>query len=255
MRLDKYLADMGVGTRSDIKKAIRKSRVCVNGSVVRDAAYALDEPETAQVTFDGEPVAYEVFAYYMMNKPSGVLSAAEDRKEATVVDLIRQGEEAAGLPVRTDLFPVGRLDRDTEGLLLITNDGQLSHRLLAPKHHIDKVYYAKIAGVIMDRDVQRFAAGIRYDETLTAMPADMKILKAHETEGVSEVEITIREGKFHQIRKMVAALGGGREVLYLKRISMGGVTLDPALAPGEYRRLREDEHAALNLAQCGRHDQ
>ncbi len=234
MRLDKFLADMGVGTRSEIKKNIRKGGVVVNGVAVRDADLQVDAD--SEVVYLGEPVAYEEAVYYLMNKPAGVISASEDKKQQTVVDLIDER-------TRTDLFPVGRLDKDTEGLLIITNDGELAHRLLAPKRHVDKVYYARVTGRIDARDVARFEKGIQYDEHLTAMPAKLEVLGVQDTmEGpVSEILTTIREGKFHQIKKMVAALGEEKEVLYLKRLSMGPLQLDEDLEPGEYRKLTEAE--------------
>lgn len=242
MRLDKFLADMRVGTRSDIKKVIRKSGVTVNGEVIRDAGYALDDAalETAVVTYMGVPIRYETQVYYMMNKPAGVLSASEDRHQTTVVDLIKDVEEQS----RADLFPVGRLDKDTEGLLIITNDGQMAHRLLMPRFHIDKVYEAHVSGVITKGDAARFARGIQYDEHLTALPARLEIVSVNE-DNTSDIRVTIREGKFHQIKKMVAALGPDHEVLHLKRLMMGPVQLDPALAPGEFRRLTDAELAAL----------
>lgn len=242
MRLDKFLADMRVGTRSDIKKVIRKSGVTVNGEVVKDPGMQLEDAalESTVVTYMGSRVQYETQVYYMMNKPSGVLSASEDRRQMTVVDLIKEGEEQS----RADLFPVGRLDKDTEGLLLITNDGQMAHRLLMPRFHIDKVYAAHVSGAITTDDIKRFERGIQYDEHLTALPARLEIVAVNE-DGTSDILVTIREGKFHQIKKMVAALGPDHEVLYLKRLSMGPVQLDPALAPGEFRRLTGEELTAL----------
>lgn len=242
MRLDKFLADMRVGTRSDIKKVIRKSGVTVNGEVIRDAGYSLDDAalESAVVTYMGIPVQYETTVYYMMNKPAGVLSASEDRHQMTVVDLIREGEAQS----RADLFPVGRLDKDTEGLLLITNDGQMAHRLLMPRFHIDKVYAAHVSGIITADDARQFERGIRYDDDLTALPARLEIVSVNEDD-TSDILVTIREGRFHQIKKMVAALGPDHEVLHLKRLSMGPIGLDPDLAPGAFRRLTDDELSAL----------
>ncbi len=234
MRLDKFLSDMGVGSRSELKRSIRKGLVMVNGQVEKDPGADVDS--SAKISFDGSPVLYQSFEYYMMNKPTGVISASEDRRQKTVLDLMDNRK-------RKDLFPAGRLDRDTEGLLLITNDGQLAHRLLSPKHHVDKCYFVRVTGSLDDADVQRFATGIQYDETLTAMPAKLRILKSGSE--FSTAETIIQEGKFHQIKKMFAALGNGREVVYLKRLSMGPLTLDPALAPGEYRALTEKELAAL----------
>lgn len=234
MRLDKFLSDMGVGSRSELKRSIRKGLVTVDGQVQKDPGADVDT--TSEISFDGNPVRYQSFEYYMMNKPAGVISASEDKRQKTVLDLMDSRK-------RKDLFPAGRLDRDTEGLLLITNDGQLAHRLLSPKHHVDKCYFVRVSGALGEEDVQRFADGIPYDEALTAMPAKLRILESGTD--FSTAETTIQEGKFHQIKKMFAALGNGREVVYLKRLSMGPLTLDPDLAPGEYRALTEEELAAL----------
>ena len=166
-----------------------------------------------------------------MNKPAGVISATEDTRDRTVLDLL-EGQQ------RKDLFPVGRLDRDTEGLLLITNDGELAHRLLSPRNHVDKVYFARLDAPVGETECRLFAEGLKVDETLTAMPAALEIL-----EPGNEVKVTIREGKFHQIKRMFAAVG--REVLYLKRLSMGPLALDGSLPPGAYRRLTEEEESAI----------
>ena len=281
MRLDKFLADMGVGSRSDLKKAIRKSLVTVNGEVEKDPGAQVSAED--RIFFDGAEIRYAEQQYYMLHKPAGVLSASEDRRQTTVVDLITLNDEL----VRKDLFPVGRLDKDTEGLLIITNDGPLAHQLLVPKHHIDKTYYAIVTGTITEDDQRAFTRGIRYDEKLTALPATLRVLSTGKTVAalrralgftatserllrtrlagpafigaeepaditedtlVSEVEITIQEGKFHQIKKMVKALSGGKEILYLRRITMGALRLDPALAPGEFRKLSEDEIKILKDA-------
>ena len=305
MRLDKFLADMGVGSRSDLKKAIRKSLVTVNGAVEKDPGAQVSAED--HICFDGAEIRYAEQQYYMLHKPAGVLSASEDRRQTTVVDLIRDVASTDASPanasaadhhatdghadgsiarstedarVRKDLFPVGRLDKDTEGLLIITNDGPLAHQLLVPKHHIDKTYYAIVTGTITEDDQRAFTRGIRYDEKLTALPATLRVLSTGKTVAelrralgftatserllrtrlagpafvgaeepaditddtlVSEVEITIQEGKFHQIKKMVKALPGGKEILYLRRITMGALRLDPALAPGEFRKLSESE--------------
>ena len=280
MRLDKYLCDMGVGSRSDIKKAIRKCKVTVNGEVVRDSGEAV--PEGAVITFYDQEIKYEELQYYMLYKPAGIISASDDKRQVTVVDLIR--DDFFGGQARKDLFPVGRLDKDTEGLLIITNDGPLAHRLLAPKHHIDKTYYAVVSGIVTEQDMKTFAKGIKFDEHLTAMPAELSVISTGKTvttlraeigltpederyERVrlagaawagaeeaadidddtlcSEVLITIQEGKFHQIKKMIRALPEGKDVLYLRRISMGALKLDENLAPGEYRSLTEEEIAVL----------
>ena len=236
MRLDKYLSDMGAGTRSELKKEIRKSGAVVDGTVVKDPGFSVSE--TSAVIFRGSEVAYEEYVYYMLNKPAGIISASEDGREETVVDLISE-------PKRRDLFPVGRLDRATEGLLLITNDGALSHRLLSPKHHVDKVYYVKVSGILTENDVKLFRDGLVLTDGLECLPADLEILSVSDDDYVSEAEITICEGKFHQVKRMFASIGS--EVIYLKRLSMGPISLDPGLAPGEYRRLTPEELAALVL--------
>ena len=229
MRLDKYLSEMGAGTRSELKKAVRAGRVTVNGVKARDASMHVEEGD--EIFMDGERVAYEQFVYYLMNKPAGVISATEDTRDRTVLDLL-EGQQRKGL------FPVGRLDRDTEGLLLITNNGELAHRLLSPKNHVDKVYFARLDAPVGETERRMFAEGLRVDETFTAMPAELEVLDPG-----NEVKVTIREGKFHQIKRMFEAVG--REVLYLKRLSMGPLALDGSLPPGAYRRLTEEEESAI----------
>lgn len=230
MRLDKYLAEMGLGTRQEVKKQIRQGKVSVNGMVAKAPDMKINE-NSDEVTVDGHNISYVSYEYYMLNKPAGVISATEDRKDTTVIDLIRDKK-------RKDLFPVGRLDKDTEGLLLITNDGDLAHRLLAPKKHVDKVYYAKINGVVTEEDVKRFAEGIDIgtDEEEMTRPAKLEIIKSGEE---SEICLTIHEGKFHQVKRMFLAVG--KEVTYLKRERMGTLCLDENLKPGEYRLLTEEE--------------
>lgn len=234
MRLDKFLSDMGAGTRSELKKEIRRGSVIVDGTVVKDPGCSVSP--SSHVVYKGTVIAYDEFEYYMLNKPAGIISASEDERESTVIDLI-------GEPRRRDLFPVGRLDRDTEGLLLITNDGALAHRLLSPKHHVDKTYFVEVTGILDESDVELFAEGLVLPDGLECLPADLKILSASDEEFTSEAEITIREGKFHQVKRMFAAVGA--EVIYLKRLSMGPLSLDPELAPGEYRRLTAEELAQL----------
>lgn len=242
MRLDKYLSGMGAGTRTEIKKAVKAGLVTVGGVKASDPGMQVSED--SEVTFRGRPIIYEDFVYYMMNKPAGVISASDDSREPTVVDLIDEQR-------RRDLFPAGRLDRDTEGLLLITNDGQLAHRLLSPRRHVDKRYRAVVSGTVSQEDVQAFADGLVLPDGLECLPADLRVIRtdaaAPESEAdtsndistATEVEITIREGKFHQIKRMF--LAKGKEVLYLKRLAMGPLVLDESLAPGEYRRLTESE--------------
>ena len=230
MRLDKYLAEMGVGTRQEVKKQIRQGKAAVNGTVVKAADTKIDETSD-EVTISGRNISYVSYEYYMLNKPAGVVSATEDRRDTTAIDLIKEKK-------RKDLFPVGRLDKDTEGLLLITNDGDLAHRLLAPKKHVDKVYYAKIDGMVTEEDVKRFAEGIDIgaEEEEMTRPAKLDIMKSAEE---SEIRLTIHEGKFHQVKRMFLAVG--KEVTYLKRERMGTLCLDENLKPGEYRLLTEEE--------------
>lgn len=228
LRLDKYLSETMHGTRSEVKKAVRKGLVQVNAQTVQKPEYQVDT-EKDQVLFDGKPAVYAEYEYYMLNKPAGVISASTDSREKCVVDLITERK-------RKDLFPVGRLDRDTEGLLLITNDGALAHRLLSPKKHVDKVYYARIRGRVTQEEAEAFLKGVDIGEEKPALPAELRILDSAE---VSEVEVTIREGKFHQVKRMFQAVG--MEVLYLKRLQMGTLVLDTTLKPGEYRTLNRNE--------------
>ena len=228
MRLDKYLAEMGVGTRQEVKKQIRQGKAAVNGTVVKAADTKIDET-CDEVTISGRNISYVSYEYYMLNKPAGVVSATEDRRDTTVIDLIKEKK-------RKDLFPVGRLDKDTEGLLLITNDGELAHRLLSPKKHVDKVYYAKVQGKVDESDVKAFADGVDIGDDTPAKSADLRILKSGEE---SEIELTITEGRFHQVKRMFHAVG--KEVIYLKRLSMGSLVLDKTLTKGEYRSLTEEE--------------
>ena len=228
IRLDKYLADMGLGTRSQIKKEIRSGQVVVNGISICRPEVKIDTGQD-KVIFHGEPVTYEEYEYFMLNKPAGVISAASDRQETTVIDLIKDRK-------RDNLFPVGRLDKDTEGLLIITNNGELAHRLLSPKKHVDKVYFARINGRVTQSDVDIFSRGVDIGDEKPTLPADLVICTSDE---VSEIRLTIREGRFHQVKRMFQAVG--KEVVYLKRLRMGCITLDESLKPGEYRRLTEEE--------------
>ena len=236
LRLDKYLAELGVGTRSEIKKLIRAKQVTVNGETAAKPELQLDE--TDEVCLRGEKLTYTAYEYYLLHKPAGCISATEDATHPTVLDYLSD-------TLRHDLFPVGRLDIDTEGLLLITNDGALAHRLLAPARHVPKTYYAKVAGVVTGEDVRRFAEGIDIGEKKTMKPAKLVILSAAKCaeEEVSEVELTITEGKFHQVKRMFHTVG--KEVIYLKRIAMGSLVLPDDLAPGEYRPLTDEELAGL----------
>lgn len=228
MRLDKFLSEMGVGTRSEVKKWITKGQVQVNDEVIKKPEFKMD-PKSDQILFQGNQVSYAEYEYYMLHKPAGVISATEDSKEMTVIDLISE-------KLRKDLFPVGRLDKDTEGLLLITNDGELAHRLLSPKKHVDKTYFAVIDGKVTEDDIQIFKQGVDIGDEKLTMPADLVILKSDE---ISEIELTIREGRFHQVKRMFHAVG--KEVTYLKRLRMGTLQLDDTLEPGQYRALTKKE--------------
>lgn len=228
IRLDKFLADMGLGTRSELKKAIRSGRVQIDGALAKKPEEKVD-PGTQKVRFDGQEICYQSMEYYMLHKPAGVVSATKDAKEQTVIDLITGTK-------RKDLFPVGRLDKDTEGLLLITNDGDLAHRLLAPGKHVDKVYFARIEGVVTEEEVSAFRKGLDIGDEKITLPAELKILSAGE---VSEIQITIQEGRYHQVKRMFEAVG--MKVLYLKRLSMGSLCLDETLEKGAFRPLTSEE--------------
>lgn len=237
MRLDKYLADMGGGTRQEVKRLIRQGRVRVDEIPVSKPEYKVDE-SSQRVTLDGREIVYCRYEYYMLNKPAGVVSATEDACK-TVVELI-EGRK------RKDLFPVGRLDKDTEGLLLITNDGGLAHRLLSPGRHVDKRYYARIRGIVTGEDQKHFLRGVNIgteDREERTRPGRLDILSVDEKEGLSEILLTIQEGKYHQVKRMFLAVG--KEVLYLRRESMGALTLDRSLRPGQYRELTEEELESL----------
>lgn len=228
IRLDKFLADMGFGTRSQVRQQIAGGNVTVNGLPVRRPELKVDTDKD-RVLFCGTEAAYAQYEYYMLNKPAGVVSATEDKKERTVLDLLQERK-------RKDLFPVGRLDKDTEGLLLITNNGDLAHRLLAPGRHVDKVYYAEIDGKVTREDAELFRAGVDIGDKKKTMPAFLEILSSADR---SEILLTIREGRFHQVKRMFHAVG--KEVLFLRRIQMGPLKLDEKLRPGEYRRLTKEE--------------
>lgn len=227
IRLDKYLADMGIGTRTEVKKYIRQGKIQVDGVVVKTPEMKIEQAQ--QVLFQGAPVAYEAYEYYMLHKPAGVVSATTDKKARTVIDLITSKK-------RKDLFPVGRLDKDTEGLLLITNDGELAHRLLAPKQHVDKVYFAKVEGKVTNEDKEAFSKGVPIGNGEMAKPAELEILRSDD---ISEIRLTIQEGKFHRVKRMFESVG--KKVVYLKRLSMGSLVLDESLELGAYRSLTEEE--------------
>ncbi|MDE6233116.1 MAG: rRNA pseudouridine synthase [Lachnospiraceae bacterium] len=232
MRLDKFLADMGQGTRSEVKTYIKKGMVKVNGTIAKRPELKINEKDDKVFISDKE-VIYTRYEYFMLNKPSGYVSATEDRSEHTVLELITEN-------LRDDLFPVGRLDKDTEGLLIISNDGDMAHRLLSPVNHVGKVYYARIDGFVTEEHVKIFSEGIDIGGGITTKPGILKILKSADE---SEIELKIYEGKFHQVKRMFEAVG--MKVVYLKRISMGEIALDNSLKTGEFRRLTEEEVSRL----------
>lgn len=233
MRIDKLLSNSGFGSRKEVKILLKSKAVEVNGETVRDPKFHVDE-NTDEISVAGEPVVYQEFIYLMMNKPQGVISATEDRFDETVIDLLTEDEQ------RFEPFPVGRLDKDTEGLLLITNDGKLAHELLSPKKHVDKTYYAKIDSPVTDEDIEAFKLGVMLDDGYETKPAQLHILRSGEE---SEIELTITEGKFHQVKRMFESVN--KQVVYLKRLSMGTLELDKTLELGEYRELKEDELTKL----------
>lgn len=233
-RLDKILAGGGLGSRKEIKQLLRSGGVLVDGQDVRDPSLHID-PATAQITVFGKPFHYQKFLYLMMNKPDGVVSATEDNRFPTVVDLL--DEEAR----RFQPFPVGRLDRDTEGFLLLTNDGQTAHRLLSPRRHVPKTYLAQLAQAADPAYIEAFEAGVTLEDGYRTMPAQLVL---DETDP-RQIRLTIYEGKFHQVKRMFEAVGN--RVCYLKRIRFGAVPLDEALAPGEYRPLTKEECKQLGI--------
>lgn len=232
-RLDKIIASTGKWSRREVRELARRGLVLVNGAAVRSADEKID-PECAEVTVNGEPLHYRRYTWLMLNKPAGVLSATEDGNGRTVLDLLPRELQRQGL------FPVGRLDKDTEGLLLLSNEGGLAHALLSPKRHVDKVYYARAAGRLTEEDCRAFAGGLLLEDGLACLPAKLEILSSGEE---SEVRVTLREGKFHQVKRMLASRGA--PVLYLERIQMGGLALDPELPRGAFRFLTEEEIKGL----------
>ncbi|KAB2329321.1 pseudouridine synthase [Bacillus mesophilum] len=229
MRIDKMLANLGYGSRKDVKKLLKNGSVTINEVAVKDGKQHVD-PENDIVLIHGEQVEYKEYIYLMMNKPQGVISATEDTRHETVIDIL-EAEDVVFSP-----FPVGRLDKDTEGLLLLTNDGQLSHKLLSPKRHVPKTYFAVINAEVTEEDQEAFKKGVILDDGYETKPAILKILKSGLT---SDIELTITEGKFHQVKRMFEAVG--KRVMYLKRMSMGPLELDPSLELGEYRELTDEE--------------
>lgn len=229
-RLDKLLAGTGKWSRREVKALVRQGLVRVDGRLAASAEDKLD-PAAAIITVAGETIAFHRFTYVLLHKPAGVLTATEDRKQPTVLDLLPPELRRIGLA------PVGRLDKDTEGLLLLTNDGELAHRLLSPKYHVDKRYLARVDGELSATDAEAFARGMTLGDGLECLPAGLEVLPDR------VCIVTLREGKFHQVKRMLAARGA--PVLYLKRLSMGPLTLDDSLAAGAYRLLRAEEISAL----------
>ena len=237
MRLDKLLSSLGEGTRSEVRALIRAGRVCVRGEAARDVGLQVDEGRDS-VTLDGRELCYKRVRHVMLNKPSGVLTAARDARQKTVMDLLPPLYAAMGA------MPAGRLDKDTEGLLVITSDGQLAHRIISPKHDVGKVYLARVNGPLDEEDVRAFKAGLHIsdaDGAFDARSADLAILRASQTE--SEARVRVTEGKYHQVKRMFAARGV--QVTYLKRLAIGALRLDPALAPGQWREMTQEEAALL----------
>lgn len=227
------LSNIGHGSRKEVKKLLKDGAVQVNEKVVKDPGYHVDT-EKDSITVHGEEAQYREFIYLMMNKPPGVISATEDDRDETVIDLLELDDSIF------EPFPVGRLDKDTEGLLLITNDGQLAHRLLSPKKHVPKTYFAVIEGEVTEEDILAFKEGVVLDDGYETKPAKLNILKS----GIrSDIELTITEGKFHQVKRMFQSVG--KRVVYLQRLTMGPLSLDESLELGEYRELTEEELEAL----------
>ncbi|MFB5266402.1 pseudouridine synthase [Paenibacillus enshidis] len=238
-RLDKLLTHMGFGSRSDIKRQVKQGSVTVNGTVAKDSGMQV-HPYRDRIEVEGETVNYKEFIYLMLHKPPGVISATEDARERTVLDLLDEEER------HFEPFPVGRLDKDTEGLLLLTNDGKLAHELLSPRRHVPKTYEATVAGDVGEEDAARFAEGVELDDGYVTLPARLTLLSKTQTEGgpLSYISLVIHEGKFHQVKRMFEAIG--KKVLYLKRTEMGPLRLDPGLPLGAYRELSTEELASLN---------
>ena len=233
-RLDKVLSNLGYGTRKEIKQVVRKGLIEVNGEIVKDNGMQID-PEVDKVLVNGEEIFYRKYIYLMMNKPDGVISATFDNRDETVIDLLEIEHQVF------EPFPVGRLDKDTVGLLLLTNDGELNHRLISPKWKVDKVYYAKIDKKVTEADIKKFKNGITLDDGYTCKEAKLEILES--SDSGSEVMITIQEGKFHQVKRMFEAVD--KSVVYLKRVEFGTLQLDEDLEECEYRELTEEEVAIL----------
>ncbi len=236
MRLDKLLANMGFGTRKTVKTLLKAKEVTVNGIVIKDGKSQVD-PDKDKVVVAGEAVEYQEFVYFMLHKPQGVVSATNDNLHKTVIDLLAPKDQVL------DPFPVGRLDKDTEGLLLLTNDGTLAHNLLSPKKHVDKCYKATINGIVNEQDIVAFKNGITLNDGFNCQSAELDILSIDVDAEQSIIQVTIHEGKFHQVKRMFEAVD--KSVTYLKRLSMGNLKLDETLEIGKYRQLTEEELSSL----------
>ena len=232
MRLDKFLADMGLGSRKEVKGLIKKGTIEVNGQVVKSDKAQVNEFEDT-VTYLGEIITYQKDFYYILHKPAGVISATQDNHDQTVIDLLEDQD------YREDLFPVGRLDKDTEGLLILTNDGVFAHQLLSPKKHVEKEYLAEVSGIMTEEDIRLFAEGLIIDGDEQILPAKLQIDQVDQETETSIIRLILHEGKFHQVKRMVKAVG--KEVLYLKRIRMGKFWLPKDLNKGQYRPMTKEE--------------
>ena len=237
MRLDKFLVEMGFGSRTEVKRLLKKKQVLVNGKIETSAKIQIDENQD-EISVNNQVLIYERFVYYLLNKPKGVISATEDDKYRTVLDLLDENAR------QKEVFPVGWLDIDTHGFLLLTNNGALAHAMLSPKKHVAKVYRAKVDGIITEKDVEHFEAGIELKD-FTCQPAKLTILEVNEEQQTSLVEIIISEGKFHQVKRMVQACG--KMVTDLERLSMGPLMLDERLELGTFRRLTKEELEKLTI--------
>jgi len=229
LRIDKIISNLGYGTRKEVKELIKDGGVEIDSIITSNPGQLID-PDASNIKVNGKLINFREFIYLMLNKPQGVISATEDKREKTVIDLLSDDLKVF------EPAPVGRLDKDTEGLLLLTNDGQLAHKLISPKNHVPKKYYAHIRGIVADSDIKAFETGITLDDGYKTMPGHLTLLKQGD---ISEVEVIIYEGKYHQIKRMFKAKD--KEVIYLKRLSMGNLALDEQLELGEYRELTDEE--------------
>jgi 16S rRNA pseudouridine516 synthase len=239
-RIDKILASSGYGSRKDVKKLIKAGQVSVNDNIVSDAGFQVN-PSEDQISVAGQDLIFHEHVYIMLNKPEGAISSTHDTKDTTVIDLL-EGEYS-----HRNLFPVGRLDKDAQGLILLTDDGKLAHKLLSPKNHIEKTYYVEVKGKLDDSDINAFAQGIQLEDFIT-LPSKLDVL---ESGNISRCYVTICEGKYHQIKRMMQARG--KKVIYLKRLSIGALKLDEELSPGSWRQLTQDEILLLDIGKVNSH--